>query len=105
MRRDAARVPPTHECEGYFPCYLAVLSSMEGQYLQHYPRGAHVDEALNKVVELLDRSEESLAELDAESKEQAREQVKTLRELVDKTKSGKKSGALAKLDKFKKALK
>jgi len=36
------------ECEGFLNCYLAVTLMAEGRYLDLYPAGAHVEEALDR---------------------------------------------------------
>ena len=37
----AAETPMPGECEGYLPCYLYMVTGMEGRYLKLYPRGPH----------------------------------------------------------------
>jgi len=41
------------ECEGYVPCYVSILNTLYGAYLQRYPRGAHRDQALAGINETL----------------------------------------------------
>jgi Bacterial SH3 domain len=37
------------ECEGFIPCYLRRLNSLEGEYLRRSAMGKHVDEAVARV--------------------------------------------------------
>jgi hypothetical protein len=41
------------ECEGYVPCYAAGLDMLYGEYLRRHPRGAHRDEAFERISETL----------------------------------------------------
>jgi hypothetical protein len=41
------------ECEGYVPCYLFRLGSLEGTYLARHPQGRHGGEALGRIDEML----------------------------------------------------
>lgn len=37
------------ECEGYVPCYVSSLNTLEGTYLRRHPRGAHRNEAFDLI--------------------------------------------------------
>ena len=44
------------ECEGYIPCDLTILLMSEGRYLDLYPAGPHMDEALDAIDFLLNET-------------------------------------------------
>ena len=48
------------ECEGYIPCYASSLNMLEGEYLRAHPRGAHRQEAFDRIVQSLDISLDDL---------------------------------------------
>ena len=47
---EAATNQLAGECEGYLPCYLYRLNSMEGRYLGLYPNGAHAGQAMESLL-------------------------------------------------------
>lgn len=99
---EGANNPIPGECEGYVPCHLAALNWTFGRYVSLYPRGAHAEEAMKGVVELL----EPLIELvkgekpTAEDKTEARKELAELRETVMKTSGEKKTAALDLINKL-----
>jgi hypothetical protein len=50
---EAAENPLPGECEGYLNCYLYLMNTTYGAYLQAFPRGAHGKEALKTLNEWL----------------------------------------------------
>ena len=41
------------ECEGYILCYLYLLRSTDGEYLNFYPNGIHANQSLRNIGETL----------------------------------------------------
>lgn len=50
---DAANAPLPGECEGDLSCDLGAYAITDARYLELYPSGPHVDDALNLLVEML----------------------------------------------------
>ena len=50
----AAQNPLPGECEGYINCYLYLIRSTDGEYLNYYPNGKYSRQALKNVTNLLD---------------------------------------------------
>lgn len=50
----AAQNPLPGECEGYINCYLYLLRSTDGEYLNFYPGGKYSRQALTNISNLLD---------------------------------------------------
>ena len=89
------------ECEGYAPCHLARLNLTLGKYLQLYPRGAHVDDALTQIIEELKSLEASLGEKPAaEGRKEAVPEITALRASITRTAGAKKAEALQLLDRY-----
>jgi hypothetical protein len=56
----AARLPKGGECEGYVPCYMAVVNMRSAEYLRRHPSGGHTDEAMRAIIEAIERVDEML---------------------------------------------
>ena len=50
----AAQNPLPGECEGYINCYLYLIRSTDGEYLNFYPNGKYSRQALKNITNLLD---------------------------------------------------
>ncbi len=50
---DIAWFAATHglpgECEGFVPCHLSRMNSLDGTYLRLHPAGRHVDESVTRI--------------------------------------------------------
>jgi hypothetical protein len=57
---QAAETPLPGECEGYLPCHLSLEIWTSGKYLKLYPRGAHAEAAVARILELLTQVSEDL---------------------------------------------
>jgi hypothetical protein len=91
------------ECEGYVPCHLYSLSVTDGQYLKLYAKGAHVEEALGNVIEVLGSLTEILKtseKPDATDRKEAKSAILELQTAITKTTSTKKAKALQLLNQF-----
>ena len=108
---EAAQIPLPGECEGYVPCYLYLLSVAQGQYLKHHPRGAHAEEALKQIGEMLSGVVEdaktrrqytwpSNAASGRDERTQLRQSIIELRAAVARTQSPARTRLLAQLDRL-----
>jgi hypothetical protein len=78
----AAQTPIAGECEGYLPCYISIAGMTNGEYLARHPKGKHVAEAVKELAQGWDAS--AAKEADAETKKDAKDVLKELREKVSK---------------------
>jgi hypothetical protein len=91
------------ECEGDISCNLIALNRMDGQYVKLYPKGAHIEEALASMIEVLEGLSESLKTAEKPATDERKYAVKDLADLrasVTKTVSAKKAKALELLAQF-----
>ncbi|MBI3654641.1 MAG: SH3 domain-containing protein [Acidobacteria bacterium] len=91
------------ECEGYIPCHLGLLTMTDGQYLKLYPKGAHVNEALDSIIEMLEGLTDILKTIekpDATDRKEANPSIAELQTVINKTTSAKKAKALQMLNQF-----
>jgi hypothetical protein len=91
------------ECEGDISCNLSALNMMDGKYVKLYPKGAHIEEALASVIEVLGGLTESLKTAEKPAADERKYAVKDLTELrasITKTVSPKKAKALQLLAQF-----
>lgn len=101
---EAARTPLPGECEGFLPCHFAAQSMTYGKYLQLYPRGAHAEEALAQIGELMQQVSEDLRgprpafAVERVDRPEFRKTAAALRAQVAAAASPKKSPLLAQLD-------
>jgi hypothetical protein len=101
---EGARTPLPGECEGFLPCNFAVESMTSGKYLQLYPRGAHAEEALAQIAEMLGYVTEDLRgpkpvyEVPRADRAEFRKTAATLRAQVAAAASPKKTLLLTQLD-------
>jgi hypothetical protein len=98
---EAAKIPIPGECEGYVPCYLALLNMTEGKYLGLYPKGAYVEEALKNIEELVKSIAEdknNSYEIAKEDRADLQKEIAQLRTAVEKTSSPRKAGILVQLE-------
>jgi hypothetical protein len=82
MAWEAASTPYPGECEGYVPCYLSLMNAGEGRYLERYPNGKHVAEALKAAVETLNVQQELLTGIAEEDKKSMRIELETIRKTL-----------------------
>jgi hypothetical protein len=91
------------ECEGDISCNLIALNRMDGKYVKLYPKGAHIEEALASIIEVLEGIRESLKTAEKPAADERQYAVKDLAELrasITKTVSAKKAKALELLAQF-----
>jgi hypothetical protein len=91
------------ECEGYIPCHLSSLNLTDGKYLKLYPKGAHVTESLDSIIETLEGLQETLKSMekpDATDRKEANPSIVELQAAITKTMSAKKAKALQLLGQF-----
>jgi hypothetical protein len=91
------------ECEGYIPCHLSSVNLTDGKYLQLYPKGAHVAESLDSIVETLEGLQEtlkSMAKPDATDRKEANSEILALQSTLTKLASPKKTKAMQLLNQF-----
>jgi hypothetical protein len=91
------------ECEGDISCNLIALNRMDGKYVKLYPKGAHIEEALASIIEVLEGIRESLKTAEKPAADERQYAVKDLAELrasITKTVSTKKAKALELLAQF-----
>ncbi len=89
------------ECEGYIPCHLYAFNQTEGRYLKLYPRGPHVNEAVDNLADMLEgfvREIKTAAPPDATDRTEAQKELRELRAVVTKTAAQKKAVVLRQLD-------
>jgi Bacterial SH3 domain len=98
---EAATTPFPGECEGYTPCYLALVNSSEGEYLRRYPTGPHAGEALKTLEQTLEM--DGVAELDPDGRAELRTQLATLEAALGKVKPAQKKKVMEKLKALRKA--
>src|SRR6185436_4079948 len=69
------------ECEGYIPCHLSSVNLTDGKYLKLYPKGAHVSESLDSIIETLEGLQETLKSMEKPTVEDRKEATPSLNEL------------------------
>lgn len=97
----AANNPLPGECEGYIPCHLYAFNQTEGRYLKLYPRGPHVNEAVDNLAEQLEQFVNDIKTAtppDATDRGEAQTVLRELRTAVTKTAAQKKAVVLRQLD-------
>ncbi|ATB40350.1 hypothetical protein CYFUS_005799 [Cystobacter fuscus] len=99
---EAATTPSPGECEGYAPCYLERSKSSEGEYLRRYPTGAHVDEALKAVEQVL--GTDGIAELEKDDRADVHRELNALEAALGKVKPEQKKTVMEKLKALRKAV-
>ncbi|HZS09258.1 MAG TPA: SH3 domain-containing protein [Blastocatellia bacterium] len=91
------------ECETDLPCNFEVIMLREGRYLELYPQGAHAEEALSNLDDLLktiaeDTQQKKLYEVAREDRATFGKNVARLRAVLMKTTGPKKTAVLKSLD-------
>jgi hypothetical protein len=97
---DAANVTLPGECEGDLGCHLAAYNLSAGRYLTLYPSGAHADEALGQLVEMLGQVAGGGYELPAEPqyRSELRGELAETRKVVSGASGANRAEALRLLD-------
>jgi hypothetical protein len=93
---EAANANLPGECEGYIPCTLAVLLMTDGRYLELYPKGAHVAEALERIDYPLREIVKPGTHyaMDRRDNAELRESIEKLSAIVDRTSGPQKADIL-----------
>lgn len=92
------------ECEGYLPCGFERIMLTEAKYLELYPQGAHAEEALEQIDELLKsviedaQSSDRIFEVPSEDRASFARTLARLRAVLTRTSSAKTAGMLKRLD-------
>ena len=96
----AAHVPIPGECEGFLPCYLGLKRLTIGQYLQVYPTGAHVEQGLESITEMMIEIDDRFDsfELYDEGGAETLTVLDEIREIVIATKHPKSKATVASID-------
>ncbi|AKJ06145.1 SH3 domain-containing protein [Archangium gephyra] len=98
---EATTTPRPGECEGYVPCYLALVTDAEGEYLKRYPIGPHAEKALEAVEQVL--GTDGLDELDQDGRAELRKGLSSLETALGKVKPARKKKVMEKLQALRKA--
>lgn len=87
------------ECEGYIPCHMAVLLQSVARYLDLYPNGSHMAEALEDIDYLLEEALKPNTPYFMDSREamELRESVAKMGRILERTSSPKKAEMLERL--------
>jgi hypothetical protein len=91
------------ECEGYIPCHLSSVNLTDGKYLKLYPKGAHVAESLDSIIENLEGLQETLKTMEkptVEDRKEANPEIVALQATLAKITHAKKARALQLLNPF-----
>ena len=93
------------ECEGYMPCYIGRTDRLQGEYLRRYPRGRHVEAAIDRIlfISTLAGDPPKLDALDVPKAEACRDLGAALPPLiaaVSGSGSSRRDAATAKLDRL-----
>jgi SH3-like domain-containing protein len=96
---EAAGTGLPGECEGYIPCHMAILLMSRARYVELYPNGSHVEEALEDIDYLLVEALKPDTPYFMDSREavQLRESIAKMTGIVERTSSARKVAMLARL--------
>jgi hypothetical protein len=96
---EAAGTGLPGECEGYIPCHMVILLMSRARYVELYPNGSHVDEALEEIDYLLVEALKPDTPYFMESREtkELRESIAKMTGIIERTSSGRKAAMLARL--------
>jgi hypothetical protein len=87
------------ECEGFIPCAMAVSVMTNGRYLDLYPSGAHVDEALQRLdyplLEIV--KPDTPYTMNSWDRKELQESISTLIRILERTSSSLKDEVLSRL--------
>jgi hypothetical protein len=92
------------ECEGYLPCGFERIMLSEGKYLALYPQGAHAEEALEQIDEMLKsviedaQSRDRIFEVPKEDRASFARTLTRLRAVLAETSSAKTAVMLKRLE-------
>ena len=98
---EAAENPLPGECEGFLECDLGEFNMTNGRYLELYPHGAHVNEALDHLEETLKSAIQNMKEANGIQPgdiPELKKELAKVRATVTKTTSAKKTSILSQLD-------
>ena len=108
----AAQYELPGECEGYIPCYFSTILMREEKYLKLYPNGAHAEEVISRIDELLryfNRDIQFLqnqmrTELSSADRSQLKKEIAELRNVLMMITTPKKNALLQQLAQLSQAI-
>ncbi len=100
------------ECEGYVSCYFSRLALREEKYLKLYPNGAHAEDVVDRIDELLRYTNPDTQffqnqlrdELSSEERSQLKKDIAELRYVLAKVTTPKKNAVLQRLAQLSQAI-
>ena len=90
------------ECEGFVNCYFAVMLLLDAKYLEFYPRGPHLDAALDRIdylfKEVLNDKDGAIYAVDPADRAALQEQVRELGAILQRLANPRKNEMLERLN-------
>jgi hypothetical protein len=100
---EGARNSLPGECEGYLPCHFFLLNQTDGRYLGLYLAGAHAEEALNNIADVLDELYDLTKGAErptGEERADALKELTTLRGIVTKSAGTPRTRILEQINRY-----